>query len=1201
VSNRNQLRLTTDDQAAEIAALGNSLAFAEIVLVHWPSPDTVTAYAWWNPLDDPLYTTPLTAWLDGIPLVVGFVAEDPDKLERFHEIPRTAEIGDDIVRMRFQNRGQVFEDLIARHSGGVKVEIFYFYPEVESGVAYQWFSGHLRTPDSVDKDFVSINAVEGLRSADLLVPNSPHSADCRFKARFGGRFLPVLPNNPCDYDKHDGGSRGNLDAEGNPFTSCDGTKQACLARLGDLESWGGFEAAADITRIGEGRRTTISETVGQTTRLKQPIQVPYGEGTALNLPLLDYAKEYNPKEKYQDKGTIRALVEIGEGPIEEADEFELMDQTLPREDGRGVEVRLGTQRQAPTTYSPNVGNYNRLAHARLDRHPLDPRGIAPEQIRARCHYKGRNTIRVYSDSSTYAEQYTNLRAWVTLDALIDTVYGHREDPARHSIDDFIYWAGKGSTFNTLMQGRSARQQFTDLCLSGMAFLPFNHNGVTRWLCLEEYDLTADDIPEFTDTGASRNILRWPQNHPKAGLPRLETSRKDDDKIPNSLTLTFLDAAHKDLERPLTFPDEEQQELAGQVYGDDSLREVPDQEAAYGITNIDEARRIGWYILDYGRFYSGGTKNNGEVTFVTSHLIHPEALDLHQNKVIKIVSDKLDNLKDRDGNVFTHFIVRSLTATPRGELIVTCQAYAALRKSNCPLVTWTNVTNATQNRLGNLEKTTDTLSGNGCVTNASGTGDAGGRSVEQITGDSDWEVAFSFDTSPEEGRGFGGLTTNAAFTNNYTQMRYCVHVSSANNTIDPHPPHSWFIYENGSFKTFEDGTYAPGDLWQIKGVSGTVKYYLNGVLKYTSLTAPTYPLYGAASLACLNKTIDNFGICQNEGVTGGEGETQVVAETAFVLIDRIWRDEELNAGAPGVYVAAAPIERTHTWPGYELHREIGSYAEIFDAEAEAVIGAAISVLAATEIGSETVDVELQPEQELPSSGFVWLGGELFNYGAATQLDTEPNEWRLSTLTNRGARCTEAAQATHMIGEDFALLDPLSVFFVPLASSEIGQTRNYKGITAGHALGDYSPLSFEFTAPNFAVTTPADYAVAFDAERNEVVHTWTPLTDACVSLVGLQYEIYVDSGGLPGALLWAGNASAWRETITASETRAYVFRAKTNSSAGDFIMGMVTVEYTPGGSMVSGMRWEILEDGLGNPVILELADGSREWAYVFTEAD
>ena len=251
----------------------------------------------------------------------------------------------------------------------------------------------------------------------------------------------------------------------------------------------------------------------------------------------------------------------------------------------------------------------------------------------------------------------------------------------------------------------------------------------------------------------------------------------------------------------------------------------------------------------------------------------------------------------------------------------------------------------------------------------------------------------------------------------------------------------------------------------------------------------------------------------------------------------------------------------------MWRDIGAgYQQIYQTALEAVIGTAATVLASTEIGTETVDVDLRPEEELPSyssgdvaagAGLIWLGGEILQYQTATQQSTSPNRWRLSVLSNRGAKCTAAKKSTHSIGEDFALLDPAAVIFLPLETAEIGQTRNYKVITAGQDLTAATPFSFSFGAPNFTVTTPADYNLSFDSSRNEVLHDWMPVDESCLVTVGLIYEIREDASGAPGALLWSGTASEWREPVGVPGVRTYHFRAKTNTSSGAYVVASITI--------------------------------------------
>src|SRR5262249_55939362 len=145
---------------------------------------------------------------------------------------------------------------------------------------------------------------------------------------------------------------------------------------------------------------------------------------------------------------------------------------------------------------------------------------------------------------------------------------------------------------------------------------------------------------------------------------------------------------------------------------------------------------------------------------------------------------------------------------------------------------------------------------------------------------------------------------------------------------------------------------------------------------TSTIAPVYPLYAAVSLACLDKTINKARICT--GITDGKGEveggtsvggggatTQTATPSRAVLVDRVFRDAALFAGVPGFYWGGAPTN-TGAWAASSLFVDRGGgYAELSQVGMAAIAGIAATVLAGTTTGSETVDVDLQPEQ-MPAS-------------------------------------------------------------------------------------------------------------------------------------------------------------------------------------------------------------------------------------------
>jgi hypothetical protein len=187
------------------------------------------------------------------------------------------------------------------------------------------------------------------------------------------------------------------------------------------------------------------------------------------------------------------------------------------------------------------------------------------------------------------------------------------------------------------------------------------------------------------------------------------------------------------------------------------------------------------------------------------------------------------------------------------------------------ITWTNLTKATVD--GNGDLVNDNSGLDECYTNASGTGDSGGSSTESIASAQDWELRCTFGPDPS-GRTFIGM--NGSFSLDYSTYDYCLHVSTENNTSGtPHPPDSVFVYEGPApNKTYRDGVWNEGDLLRVICKGGVVRYYVNCVYLYTSPTAPTYPLYAVASMACHDSKVMDAVFITGPGVgTGIAGMTQ----------------------------------------------------------------------------------------------------------------------------------------------------------------------------------------------------------------------------------------------------------------------------------------------------------------------------------------
>lgn len=683
--NHNQLELLTATQASLIdaALTAGTLKVAELVKISWPSTDNPKVYSWWNCLADSVYTTPLNAWLGSVPLIPGFIAQDEIRAECFHNITRTAALSDDSVQMRFVNYGRVFEELCYKWRGGVKVEIFYFFPTIANdatGTAYSavsWFVGHLRKADRANEDFVDVTVRSGVRSSHVMVPSRIQGSNCQWY--FGGDSATLIPDNPCDYDKHTGGTRGT-----GVFTSCNHTLNQgtnnCLTIMGDSLSYGGDDYVTESTLIGRGDHKTRSSTIGNEIRLEN-VPVAYGRFHPKQLHLKRYAKEYSPGEDTQDDGTIRTVFAVSEGPIQSITGVKVMDRDLPRTDGLGLEVRLGTQQQSPTTYSTDMLNLNRTAHFRGDVNPIDPTGVQAQDILGECIVEGRNTINIYAADGTYTQGYTTNRADCMAELILDDKqFGYRMDKARLHLADIVYLRALNSQFNAYVQQRTIQQLIEDICMGGVGggspgwFRPFWYNGKWRILPIENSDLTLSDIPQIKGNfGSARNVIIDPQTK----LARLTPDYRDNDEIANSYTVTILDAQHGNIERPITFNADTDQYTEGSRYGDNSKRRDPKTVAGFGLTTEAEARVLGEFLVKMGPFCTGGLLNNCSVTF-TICAVSSIGLNLHENKLVKLPTasnDRLEHYLDSAGNPFEYFMVTRMARNSRLELEVTAQAWS----------------------------------------------------------------------------------------------------------------------------------------------------------------------------------------------------------------------------------------------------------------------------------------------------------------------------------------------------------------------------------------------------------------------------------------------------------------------------------------------------------------------------------------------
>ena len=192
------------DQDAKIATLrtmqagGTSPRVAELLLVNWPAPDGAIYYAT-RLSNELLDNADLLDRLDGpIELRLGSGI--------FLDIPQEAGIGDDKIDLDFWDADNELTRLVQIHGAGMRVEAFYYFPDVDLLISEWW--GHLQSPDSAGVDRFKANAQSGFRSSNLLLPARAFFTGCQ--AVFGGLLTTQaeVDEGDCPYSAHLTGERG---------------------------------------------------------------------------------------------------------------------------------------------------------------------------------------------------------------------------------------------------------------------------------------------------------------------------------------------------------------------------------------------------------------------------------------------------------------------------------------------------------------------------------------------------------------------------------------------------------------------------------------------------------------------------------------------------------------------------------------------------------------------------------------------------------------------------------------------------------------------------------------------------------------------------------------------------------------------------------------------------------------------------------
>ena len=666
------------DELRALRTAGTPIRVYQCIKVEWPSP-TGTKYYGLMPIHEPGFTHPDDP---PCPVVIDTRLKAESMPDYFLPVPTEASIGDEELDLVFEDFDEAISTLMNTHGEGVKLTLMYWLPQVE--LLHEEWQGHLEYGDEETVESISLKAVQGFRTADSLLPNRGHYDFC--SAIFGGLQATqgAIDEGDCPYNKHLGGSVGiNDPSTGQPWTYCDRRGTASCSERGVPVlyhlSHRSTQASYFNNQPGGGPRLLIT-TQGNENFLKEPVRVVMGWRRMYNLNLLRYSRP-----SFGEHGWFHTMFEVCEGPIDSLRWGMVTVGGVEKWiEPQHYDFVLGTKGQRMLSGDLGTHNYSSTAVFRYNFGQIDPTNLGPGDASAHIYVYGLNNIRVYTDPETYTEELTNNRAWHLMRMLCDKRWGYGLDYERLDIQSFIDaaawceetvrftdsfgtdWDHIRSESHVELIGKKVQQQIEDLCMAGRLSRPFLFNNKIHIIPLRA--LTQEELdacPVFTDEGDTPNIaVRGEAGEQKTTLKIL--GRKSVKDLINRVEVTYDSSTNDYRETPLRpVEDMDAQLAAGRLVGDKSRKINSKAYPLLGVVNDKQVVKMAWSLLDLGPNDEGGLQNNLSIEF---ELWFTDVLDLHLDKVIKVVSSRLDKYG------FTYFRIKKLD--PVGDLHykLTCQAY-----------------------------------------------------------------------------------------------------------------------------------------------------------------------------------------------------------------------------------------------------------------------------------------------------------------------------------------------------------------------------------------------------------------------------------------------------------------------------------------------------------------------------------------------
>jgi hypothetical protein len=595
----------------------------------------------------------------------------------FHSYEKSADLRTEEISLTFADSDDSIKTAFRTYGDGAKLDLIYYYPEVDLWFS-DWF-GSLMQPDSFGRGNVQCRASNGFKSREFTIGHRTKPQACPFV--FGGKLSTTdYRGNGCPYNRQVGGSVGNLNG-GVPFTSCDKSEGNCIARLGThangrAKYWGAFDT--DVQPVQTDANGYLARTKGNTSQLKIPLRIIAGAKYVSGLEPLYYRKELNANDP--ERGFVAGVSIVSEGENQLVDEFYVNDKRI---ESAHLNIRTGTFGQSPTAYAPSIQGFSCTSVIMWRYGWTDAAVTELSSLSFRCRVHGYNKVRLYSDSDSYAEGWTNNRTWWLMEFYTNLRFGLGYLHSRFDIDAFIAAAdwvddyvrftdnfGNAydhyrAIFDAVVEPRTASELIIDICRAGRLSVPFQYDG--KYTIQTLRPLTTEELATvrvFSDKGDNRNIV-WTE-----GAQSITLSKINDKQLINHIELKYEDDEKLDRERPVTIQDEDQKLRAGKAYGngDSSPHDVPKNYVAYGCRQREQVIKLGFALLNLGEFDEGGIENNLRIQFTTSF---EQALGLKKFDVIQVDSDLL---ADEDFEYFRIMNMRKVSNKETNLVTITAQAY-----------------------------------------------------------------------------------------------------------------------------------------------------------------------------------------------------------------------------------------------------------------------------------------------------------------------------------------------------------------------------------------------------------------------------------------------------------------------------------------------------------------------------------------------